>query len=170
MENDTWNSVLEVGCFEGVFTSKLAPHCRSLLACDVSRVACERAARRCAQFPQARIENCDVIRDKLSGDHDVIFAMDVLEMIHGRKRLHSVAAKLFSALRNGGLLVFSGCLLQREVKSAWWSKWFLEDGRNLVEFLAHSFPLRVVHTEVFPGPGRNVPEYNDHVIAIFKKF
>ena len=165
---ETWGDALEMGCAEGAFTVELAPRCRSVRAGDISPVACARAAERCAPYPQVRIEQLDVIRDPIASEYDLVFLMEVLENIHGRRRLTQVVSKVANALRGGGLLVFCDYRLPPAIRSEWWSRWFLEGGDNLAAFIGSNFGLRLVHQEIYAG-GQGIPEYAGHVIALFVK-
>jgi SAM-dependent methyltransferase len=68
---------LEIGCSIGVFTERLAPFCRGLLAIDISRRALERARRRCAHLPQVRFERANVPREFPAGPFDLITCCEV---------------------------------------------------------------------------------------------
>jgi SAM-dependent methyltransferase len=46
----TYELGFEIGCAKGVLTQQLAPHCRGLLAIDVSETALEAARTRCASL------------------------------------------------------------------------------------------------------------------------
>ena len=162
---DTWGDVFEVGCAEGIFTLELAPRCRSVTACDVSSVACRRAAERCRQYSNVRIEHLDVVQGTISGLYDLVFAMDVLDCIHGRGRINRVVANLADAVRPGGLLIISVCYLP----SDWWARWLVENGDNLISFVQKRWDLRLIHQQQYPDPSHRIPGYLDHVIALFEK-
>lgn len=53
----TYARGFEVGCAKGVLTSKLAPHCDTLFAIDVSGTALNAARRRCTPFAQVSFAN-----------------------------------------------------------------------------------------------------------------
>lgn len=163
---DRWNNVLEVGCSDGVFTARPASYCGALTACDISGAACARVAERCAGFPHVRIACLNLNQDEIPGNYDLVFAMDVLECLHGRKALEQVVRKLAGVLRNGGFLVFSGCRLPANLRS--WSLRRLPEGAdNLISFLSAGFDLKLLHREYYPPEA--VAGYPDHAIAIFEK-
>lgn len=99
--------VLEVGCAEGHFSAQLAPRVVELLATDISQVAVDRAAERCADHGHARFEALDLSRDPIPGSYDVIVCSEVLYYLGSRQRLRAVADKLASALVPGGHLVMA---------------------------------------------------------------
>jgi SAM-dependent methyltransferase len=164
-----WESVLEVGCAEGHFTTRLAQHTSALAACDVSAEACRRTAVRCAALPHVSVAQLDLERDPLPGIHDVVFAMDVLEYVHGRGALSRVASKLARALRPGGALAVTATRLPPRLERCWWARWLVEGGAEIIDLLAGRPDLQLAHrqlheTEVVSG-GPN--EYCAHVIAVF---
>jgi len=166
---EQWGDALEVGCSDGVFTARLAPHCRSVTACDISPTACARTAERCAPYPNIHVQQLNSASDAISGCYHLVFAMDVLEMIPDRKGVRNTVAKLTAALRAGGLLVVSGCRWPVELRNSWWGRWRLEDARNRVSFLRGHSGLRLLYQEDYPETSGSIPGYRDHVIALFEK-
>ena len=160
---------LELGCGDGVFTRELAQRCASLTACDISSVACAHAAERCAEFPNVRIRKLDLENDPLPGQYDWVFAMDILEFVHGRDRLAKVVAKLAGALQPDGLLTLSVCRLPEELRNAWWTRLFPEGADVILKFMDGRSGLRMLHHELHPENGTQIPDYIDHVIALFNK-
>lgn len=162
--------VLELGCSDGVFTARLARSCGSVTACDISPVALELASRRCRPYDNVAFRKVDIARDAMPARYDIVFAMDVLEFVHGRARLRTVMRKLADAVRPQGLLAFCGCRLPPELRRAWWQTWLPEGGDAAVRLMATDPTLSLVHSEVHPGPDVHLEGYYiDHVIAVFKK-
>ncbi|MBW4459914.1 MAG: glycosyltransferase [Nodosilinea sp. WJT8-NPBG4] len=95
-------NALELACAEGHFTAQLAPKVQSLLATDISEIAVERAARRCALFPHVRFQQLDMAADPLPSALDLIVCSEVLYYIGGWKALNRFAHKVASALTSGG--------------------------------------------------------------------
>ena len=166
---DHWGDLFEIGCAEGLFTLQLAPYCRRLLACDISRVACARTAERCASFAQVKVEPLDLEHDPLTGPHDIVLAMDVLEFIHGRRRLTNVLEKLAGAVVPGGLLLISICRLPEEMRERWWSVLFPEGADNVITWAERVTGLELLEREIHQGPGVELSGYIDHIIALFRK-
>jgi 2-polyprenyl-3-methyl-5-hydroxy-6-metoxy-1,4-benzoquinol methylase len=162
-------SALEVGCADGIFTRELAARGVSVTACDISSVARARAAERCAQFPRVTIRRLDLERDAIPGQYDWIFAMDVLEYIHGRDRLGNGINRLAGALRPDGVLVVTGCRLAEELRTAWWNRWLPEGADALLQFMDGRCGLQMVHREAHPEDGSSIPGYIDHLIALFRR-
>ncbi len=167
MGTDYWGDVLEVGCASGLFTERLAERCQSLTANDISPVACARTAERLSKYTHLRVENCDLDFDPIAGCFDVVFAMDVLEFIHGRDRLDRVGRKLAGAVRSGGVLILSACRLPEGLRRCWWSPIFPEGADNIVNYFSLRFGLRLVHKEIHSVP--EAPDYVEHIMAAFKK-
>ncbi|MEM7582209.1 MAG: trifunctional glycosyltransferase/class I SAM-dependent methyltransferase/polysaccharide deacetylase [Acidobacteriota bacterium] len=99
--------VLEVGCAEGHFSAQLAPRVGSLLATDISQVAVDRAAERCAEHDNARFQTLDLSKDAIPGKFDAIVCSEVLYYLGRRKRLEAVAERFAEALEPGGQLVMA---------------------------------------------------------------
>lgn len=168
-----WGDVVEVGCSDGVFTVELVRRSRSVTAYDISPLACRLAASRCARaLPEAvsiQIEQRDVTRKGLGGTYDIVFAMDVLDCLHGRSRIARAVANLVNGLRPGGLLVFSAGYLPEQMQNAWWARWLLEGADNLLPFLAEQPSLHLLHHERYPESGDALPPHTNHVIGIFER-
>ena len=163
--------VLEVGCAGGHFTAHIAPLARSVLALDVLPDWCARATARCAAFPNVRVGQGDLEHTELPrAGFDTIFAMDVLEYVHGRPRLTAAATRLAAALRPGGVIAVSATRYPAHVERAWWARRLAEGGTQIVDVLSTSPSLTLVQREAHPPPNRSVPAgYCPHVIALFEK-
>ncbi|MBL8169753.1 MAG: methyltransferase [Acidobacteria bacterium] len=168
-EPDSFGEVLEVGCAQGIFTMELARYCLSLTACDISPLACEKAAERCKPYAHVRIEQIDLTREKLSGQFDMVFALDLLEAMHGCLRVTDAADKLLQAVRPGGLLIFSGSRLPERMRDSWWSRRLIEGGDNHLACLLGRVDVRLVHRELYPEVGCEIPAYPQHLIAVIQK-
>ena len=164
-----WGDVLEVGCAQGVFTTRLAPLCQSLTVCDISPLACERTAERCKPYAHVWVKQNDITRARLSGQFDLVFALDLLEAIHGCQRVVGVADKLIDAVRPGGLLIFSGSRLPEQMRETWWARRLIEGGDNHLACLLGRVDVRLVYQESYPETGCEVPGYPQHLIAIIQK-
>jgi 2-polyprenyl-3-methyl-5-hydroxy-6-metoxy-1,4-benzoquinol methylase len=100
-----WGDVAEVGCGVGVFTASLVERGARVAASDISQVALERTRARCGDAANLELRVVDLERDVLEGEYDVVFAMDVLECIHGRSTIEAATNKVANAVRPGGLLL-----------------------------------------------------------------
>lgn len=106
---------LELACAEGHFTVRLAPRVGRLVAADISRIALERAAGRCAGLLNVGFQLHDLTRDPLPEGQDLIVCSEVLYYAGGPAELRSVAERLASALHPGGhLLTAHACLVADE--------------------------------------------------------
>jgi SAM-dependent methyltransferase len=169
---DKWGDALEIGCSEGVFTSYLASRCRSVDAYDISSVARKRAAERCAQHPNVRIELLDLAKDEIPGQYDLVFAMDILSCIRGRKRLARAVNKLVNALRDGGILIYTDNSMPLDILRSWGShRWWgpllaMMEPEDCVHFLESQFRLQLVFREQYL-PNRQGGR--DQLIALLQK-
>ena len=93
---------LEAGCAEGHFTVRLAPRVGELVAADISSLALERAAERCAGLANVSFERLDLAQDAVPGRFDLIVASEVLYYVGD---LAACAARFAGALAPGGLLL-----------------------------------------------------------------
>jgi len=163
-----WGDVLEIGCAEGLITEEIATHADRLVAGDISPVARARAAERLRSATHVNIIALDLQRDAL-GLQDVVFAMDVLEFVHGRGRLRRTISKLASAVRPGGLLVVSICRYSPDIRDAWWQRWVPEGADGVLPLIGSCPEFDRIHCEPHPADGKPIPGYLDHFIAIFRK-
>lgn len=99
-------SVLELACAEGDFTVALARRVNRVTAADISALALERAARRCAELTNIDFIRLDLVTDPLPARFDVIVCSEVLYFI-GLDHLPKVAARLAAALLPGGRLILA---------------------------------------------------------------
>lgn len=138
---------LEVGCAEGYFTVKLAPHVGSLVAADISQIALARAEVRCAAH---RLENVcfmrlDLTSDPLPGCFELIVCSEVLYYISGRTALEAVARKLVDALKPGGYLLTAHALRVVDEPERTRFDWILPFGAKLIgETLASTCGLQLL--------------------------
>jgi SAM-dependent methyltransferase len=169
---DQWGDVLEIGCSEGIFTSYLATRCRSVEALDISPIARDRAAERCAQFPNVRIGLLDLANDEVKGQYDLVFAMDILSSIRGRQRLTKAVSKLVRALREDGVLIYTDNSMPLDVLRSWgshpwWGSLFaIMEPDDCLRFLESRFPLQLISREQYlqdPQGGR------DQLFALLRK-
>ena len=68
-------------------------HVKSLAATDISQIAVERTAQRCAQFSHVDCRQLDMVADALPGQFDLIVCSEVLYYIGEWKALKSMARK-----------------------------------------------------------------------------
>lgn len=68
---------LEIGCANGVLTSRLARHVEELIAVDVSASALVRARRRCADLAGVRFERRTFPEQAPAGEFDLIVVSEV---------------------------------------------------------------------------------------------
>ncbi|HVS00991.1 MAG TPA: trifunctional glycosyltransferase/class I SAM-dependent methyltransferase/polysaccharide deacetylase [Thermoanaerobaculia bacterium] len=94
---------LELACAEGHFTVRLAPRVGHLVASDISRIALERTARRCAGCDNVEYWQLDLARDPLPGRFSLIVCSEVLYYVG--EGLQAVARKLAAALEPEGWLL-----------------------------------------------------------------
>jgi 2-polyprenyl-3-methyl-5-hydroxy-6-metoxy-1,4-benzoquinol methylase len=152
---EQWGAALEIGCSEGVFTSYLAGRCHLVDAYDISPVARERAAERCAQYSNVRIGLLNLASDEIVGQYDLVFAMDVLSCIRGRDRLASATNKLANALRDGGILIYTDNSMPLDVLRSWgshrwWSSFLaMMEPDDCVHFLENRYSLQLLSREQY---------------------
>lgn len=163
-----WGDVLEAGCAEGLGTKEIARYAGSLVAGDISPVARERVARRLQGVGHVSVVELDVRKTRL-GTHDVVFAMDVLEFVHGRRSVLRTVDRLAAAVRPGGLLVVSMCRYDPVLRSAWWQTWIPEGADRILPLIGRHPALELLHQEPHPTDGQPIPGYMDHLIALFGK-
>jgi peptidoglycan/xylan/chitin deacetylase (PgdA/CDA1 family)/SAM-dependent methyltransferase len=136
---------LEIGCAEGHFTVQLAPRVESLLAADISEIALERAAERCASHEHVSFAQLDLVADPLPGPFDLIVCSEILYFAGDRADLGRVARKLADALAPGGLLVTAHANLVADDPHAPGFAWQMQYGAKVIgQTLAKTRPLRLI--------------------------
>jgi peptidoglycan/xylan/chitin deacetylase (PgdA/CDA1 family) len=95
----------EIGCAEGVFTARLASHADHLDAVDISHVALDRAATRCADVPNVSFERLNIFRDRLPKKADLIVCSELLYYANDVSKLRETVRRLIDALAPSGVLV-----------------------------------------------------------------
>lgn len=95
-------SALEIACAEGHFTVQLAPRVNTLLAVDISEIALQRTAERCAAFSHIQYQQFDLVKDDLPGRFDLIVCSEVLYFLGSLDALKGFAEKVAAALNPGG--------------------------------------------------------------------
>ena len=98
---------LEIACAGGHFTSRLAPKVKRLTATDISLLALQRAAERCANFSHVKFEAMDVGRSEIRDTYDLIVCSEVLYYLPDLGALNSAAARIAGALNEGGQLLLA---------------------------------------------------------------
>jgi peptidoglycan/xylan/chitin deacetylase (PgdA/CDA1 family) len=96
---------IELACAEGMFTRMLAPVVGKLLATDISAVAIERAAKRCAGIDNVSFDTLDFFNADIGGPWDVIVCSEVLYYMGGPGELPGFADRVASALAPDGVFV-----------------------------------------------------------------
>ena len=100
-------NALEIACAEGHFTEQFAPLVQQLIAADISKIALERAAKRCNRFENIRYQHLDLIKDVFPTGQDLIVCSEVLYYVGAVENIKLVAAKMAAALKPGGSLVMA---------------------------------------------------------------
>ncbi len=96
-----FESVLEVGCANGVLTTRLGERCGSLLAVDVSETALAVARRRCADQPNIRIEQRRLPAEAPAETFDLVLLSEVVYYWDSAD-IAAMGAYLRGAVRSGG--------------------------------------------------------------------
>jgi peptidoglycan/xylan/chitin deacetylase (PgdA/CDA1 family) len=135
---------LELACAEGHFTVQLAPRVSSLIAADISQVALDRAAQRCASLQHIRFERLDLVKDPLPGRFELIVCSEMLYYVGGHEMLRAVARKLVDALEPGGYLLMANPHLVVDEPDRPGFDWDLPFGAKVIsETFASTSPLQL---------------------------
>ena len=78
LPSDRFASALEVGCANGVLTTRLAQRCDSLLAVDVSDTALTAARARCGAQSNVRVERRRLPAEAPDGAFDLVLLSEVV--------------------------------------------------------------------------------------------
>ncbi len=146
---ERFKSALEVGCAEGLFTTKLAPLCEHLLAVDISSVALARARNSVLEFECVDFALWDMRTDTVPATFDLIVVVHALEYVRNPLHIWRVRAKLVNSLRPGGYLLIGTMKVAEVYESAWWGTFLLRSGKHINNFFARHPALNVVRTAEF---------------------
>jgi len=142
-----FQDALEIGCAEGLFTEKLAPICKTLLAVDISGVALHRTKQRLAGQDHVQFALLDLRIDPIPASYDLIVIIHALEYIRNPLHVRRIRTKLANSLRPGGYL-FIGTMEVAEIyESAWWARFMLRSGQQINRFFAAHPALKTVRTD-----------------------
>ncbi len=144
-----FNSALEIGCAEGLFTEKLAPLCNSLLAADISSVALERTRKKLEGQTQVQFALWDLRVDPMPNTYDLIVIVHALEYIRNPLHIRRARTRLVNSLRPGGYLLIGTMKVADIYEDAWWGRFMLRSGQRINRFFARHPDLKVVRTEEF---------------------
>ena len=104
LPREHYGTAFEPGCSIGVLTTKLAPRCGTLLACDAVADAVASARARTAGLPGVRVEQRAIPRDWPPGSFDLIVFSELLYYFDDAD-LDQVLRLGIGALRLGGQLL-----------------------------------------------------------------
>ncbi|HEV2805580.1 MAG TPA: polysaccharide deacetylase family protein [Chthoniobacterales bacterium] len=107
LQGRTIGRAVEVGCAEGHFTTQLASCVRTLLACDISSIALQRAAARCAGRPNVTFAQFDIRENHLFDNYDLIVCSEVLGYLPSAAELERILQRLSLSLKRDGLLLMA---------------------------------------------------------------
>ena len=138
-----FESAIEVGCAEGVFTAMLAPRCKSLLAVDIIDGALGRATVRCEGLG-VTFKKWDLTASPVPVRPELMVVMDVLEYYFRPADVRNAREKLVAALAPGGYLLLGGSRQNLFFETSWWGKFMLRGGKRLAEFFCEHSDLELV--------------------------
>jgi len=138
-----FESGLEIGCAEGLYTEVLAERCVSLLVLDLAPTALDRARNRRRWPEEVRFESFDLRRDSIPGQFDLIVVAGVLEYFTKRRTFLEVREKLSAALRPNGYLLVETTRKNSVVEDAMWGK-FVIRGKRINSFIARDPRLQSI--------------------------
>jgi peptidoglycan/xylan/chitin deacetylase (PgdA/CDA1 family) len=101
----TARQVLEVGCSDPVLTAELGARAQRLVVADISWLALQESAARCADLANVSFQRTDLFEEPLPPGNDLIVCGDVLRWAEKPAQLRAGARRLIDALAPGGALV-----------------------------------------------------------------
>ena len=138
---DCLDRVLELGCAEGVFTRRLAPQAKRLVAADISAIALERARARCTDCNNIDFRRLDFFTDDIPGNQTLILCSEILYYAEQPEHLPKIIARLRDALAPGGRLVMAHAFVLKDDMSATGFDW------------DHAFGAKTIHQTLLTTEG-----------------
>ena len=154
-----FQSAVELGCAEGIFTSRLAPMCVNLLGLDFSEVALTRARKRLAGYPGVAFRRWDMRHDGLFELFDLVVAMGVLTSLYRPGDVRRTADTVIESVNSGGFLLFSDVRQSRVFEQAWWGRYVLRGGEQIRRLLSRDPRLEIVASA----------DTKSHVFALYRR-
>ncbi|WP_341528430.1 trifunctional glycosyltransferase/class I SAM-dependent methyltransferase/polysaccharide deacetylase [Nostoc sp. UHCC 0302] len=140
-----FNKALEVACAEGHFTAQLAPRVDNLVAVDISQVALERAAQRCADCKNVTFQLFDLTQDPIPDCFDLIICSEVLYYVGGFPQLQAFARKVVDALNTDGYFITAHANLVVDQPDKPGYNWGHPFGAKVIgETFAKTHPLQLI--------------------------
>jgi SAM-dependent methyltransferase len=151
-----YDSALEIGASEGIFTRMIAPHCKSLVAIDVARSAVERARIRLADFDYVSVRQASIPHQLPNGPFDLIVASDVLYYFP-KDLLVCISHEIADKLSSDGIFFVLHYLGDTDHEL---------NGGEVHRLLKGHLDLEVIHDETVVGVG---PKEAGYAVTIFEK-
>lgn len=144
---------LELACAEGYFTVQLADYVDSLIAADISQIALNRAAERCAVLKNVNFLHLDFVNDPLPKDFELIVCSEVLYYLDNQESLRAVAHKFVDALEPGGYLLTAHANLVVDEPDRTGFNWDHPFGAKVIGEILGSTPglflVKEIHTPLY---------------------
>lgn len=156
---ERFDSAVELGCAEGIFTLRLAPLCKHLEGLDFSEVALARARERLAGYPGVTFRRWDMRNEPLTGTYQLVVAMGVLTSLYRPGDVRRIASNAIDAIQPGGFLLFSDVRQSPVFESAWWGRYVLRGGEQIRRLLSHDSRLESIA----------VADTRSHVFALYRR-
>ncbi|HEU0168308.1 MAG TPA: class I SAM-dependent methyltransferase [Chloroflexota bacterium] len=163
----TTRTALEVGPSAGDFTRLLAGAFGEVLAIDVSQRSCALTRQAVAGRSNVRVQRHDLAAASVGERFDAVFLLDVLECLPGRAAYQRAVDNALAAIKPGGLLVLSCCLLPAMLEGRWWTARLGQGGRGTLDLFGARPELRRLAQETLPGDP--AVQYPDHLLAVWDK-
>lgn len=96
-----YGTALEVGCGEGLFTSRLLGVCDRVVAVDFSALALRRARRRHGSDPRVELRHLDVLREDPGGPFELVVCAELFYYM-SRAQFDTVAPRVAQWVAGGG--------------------------------------------------------------------
>jgi predicted O-methyltransferase YrrM len=143
-----FESCLEVGCAEGLFTKPLATRCRRLLAVDISDIALDRAREYCRDSDGVEFRSWDLLRDPLLPERfDLVVVMGVLDNFVRLGQLRVLRERIIALLQPGGYLLVESTRMGGDLEDSWWRR-VLHRGKWLNHYVAQHPSLETVDVRI----------------------
>ena len=102
---------LELGCAEGMFTTRLAPRVTELLAVDISDIALGRARERCEGLEHVTFAEHDIADGVPGSGHDLVVCSEILYYLRDAAAVQSFASAVWRSLETDGHLLMAHSMM-----------------------------------------------------------
>lgn len=149
---DSNDDVLECACGTGMFSVKIAPSCKSLIATDFADKMLHQARKKCKDFSNIIFANADITKlDYADESFDKVLAANVIHIVEDPKKAMN---ELWRVCKTGGKIIIPTYIAHSTKSANFAMKFFYFLGAGFQQEFTYSS-----YQEFFKSMGYDVEQY-----------